>query len=635
MSRPDFFKYKVISFDIFDTLVTRLLAQPRDVFELVELRAAGQGIRCEGFRDARVAAERSARANGAAEVTLREIYIELGKTAGLAADICDELRDIEEQAELDVCVVKPEGKRLYEAAKVSGVPLVITSDMYLPRRLIENILGNCGYGGWADLFLSCERGATKASGSLYGVVAGAMGVHPSEILHLGDNLKSDILRARRAGLSTFRIEAERPQARGLAESLILGSRFASGVPQRADGSLELGIFGYRALGPVLVGFCQWLTSELIKEGISKVFFLARDGLIIQKTMLALGHESFEETYLYASRRALQVPSFALLDSFGEIVDSMFLPRIVSLRKVFAKAGLDGDTAASEMREIGIDPDIERISATLADDPDALRAYDALAPLIRENSSAELAPLAEYLRQSGFTGRVAIVDIGWFGNMQVALERVCAAAGIDADIYGYYVGLSPDGTNQATHRMRGYLFEPGRDRALFEHERCYNLIFETLFSAVHGTTRGYQRRVDGEMAPVLADYEGVEANVGLEAEKARKGALRFAADWEHVFGNTDIQLEPNLALQELSRVGVEPTGVEAAYFGDWAMEADGGLTYAAKPRSAGFYAAHPKRLVSDFAHASWKVGFLKRLFKAPFPYGKMWMDIHAAWKRRHQ
>ena len=633
MRGPNFLAYRLVSFDVFDTLVARLVSRPKDVFALVELRAQEAGMPVSGFAEKRDIAERAARANGKPEITLDEIYAELGNLFHDNVDV-EMLKSWELEVERSVCVAKPSGKVLYEAAIESGACVVVTSDMYLPRIFVEELLASCGYSGWERCFVSCESGATKASGELYGIVAEEMCVKHSEMLHIGDNAKSDILRARTAGIAAYRVEGVHPDAHGLAESVVFGSQVAAGEVVGDDGSFDLECFGYRSLGPVLVGFCEWLTAELYEEGIRKVFYLARDGLVVREAMRVLGMDEFEDSYLYVSRRALQVPSFALLENFTDIVHSMFLPRMVSLRRIFEKIGLDGDVASAAMNDVGIDPDAERPSVGLSEDSDALRAYDILAPFVKENSSLELELLIEYLKQVKFEGRVAIVDIGWFGNMQIALERVCEAASIDVEIFGFYIGLSPEGMNQRFHRMRGYLFDTMHDRDLFESERCYNLIFETLVSATHGTTRGY-RKVGDIVEPVLADYTGPDAEVGFEAEIARGGALRFAADWQHIFRGRYVGIEPAIALHELDRIGIEPTKVEARYLGNWVMESDGNIIFAAKPQRLTFYFFHPKQLMADFAHASWKIGFLKRLFRVALPYGSIWMTVHMWYERKQK
>lgn len=626
MKAPRFSKYKVVSFDMFDTLVSRLVCSPKDVFTLVEART---GVR--RFKEARISAERAARAKGRPEITLDDIYGELEDTFPQHGTLAS-LKSCELQVERDVCVANVKGVRLYEEAKASGARIAITSDMYLPAGFLEDILRECGYVGWELFFVSCERDATKASGTLYDAVVREAGVKPSEILHVGDNPKSDILRARKRGLATLRVHPGKSHQVDICESFVVGAQEARKGTE-AGGATYIGDFGYRCLGPVLAGFCGWLKNELLARDIKKVFYLARDGLIIQRAMATLGEDSLLGTYLYASRRALQVPSIALLGSFREIVDSMFLPRTISLRKLFRKMGLDEREAAQRMIEVGIDPDVRRETANIAEDADSLKAYGILSQSVKCNAEEELEMLAAYLRQSEFEGKVAVVDIGWFGNMQLALERICGAAGINAEIYGYYVGLSPNGRNQLTHRMKGYLFDVMHDKDLFEKERCYNLIFETLFSAPHGTTRKFQMNDQGRVEPVLAFYSGVEADIGAVAQRAREGAIDFARDCRRVLGDIPLTVQPELALRELNKVGVTPSLAEAAFFGKWGMEADGETLCAAEPKGLGFYAAHPRQLMRDFAIAPWKAGFLKLLFKVPFPYGPTWIGVHSAYTRR--
>lgn len=625
MRKPRFSKYKVVSFDIFDTLVSRLVCNPHDVFKLVEARSG-----MAGFAAARAAAERSARTKGKPEVTFEEIYAELQAPFSQKGAL-EALMACELEVEMDVCVANTAGRRLYEDARESGARVVITSDMYLPESFLKRVLLACGYSGWDRLFVSCEHNATKATGALYDVVLEEMGVGAANTLHVGDNPKSDILRARMRGLSALRMRPPRLRAESLTESFVLAAQSArSGTPVGSEPYIE--DFGYRCLGPLLVGFCEWLAAELSNEGIDKVFYLARDGLVIQRTMAALGVRELAGTYLYASRRALQVPSIALLESFEAIVHSMFLPKSVSLRKLFRKMGLDEDAVARRLVEERIDPDCQRSSQGLVCDGEALRAYRILESDIKRNAAEELDLLVSYLKQNDFTGKVAIVDIGWFGNMQLALERVCSCTEIDAEIHGYYVGLAPEGRNQLSHNMKGYLFDASHGKSNFEREHFYNLIFETLFSATHGTTRGYRREASGNVVPALAEYSGCEEAIGRRAERAREGALQFAGDWRRVVGTAGSGIDPELAQRAMSKVGVEPTLDESRCFGKWAMESDGELAYAANPQKTIHYLAHPAQLARDYALASWKVGFLKQLLKAPLPYGRVLIRLRRLAKR---
>src|SRR5690606_36593440 len=75
--------YSTISFDIFDTLITRGYANPVDVFAEVEKRLVDAGFeRAQGFAQQRETAEQRARkkhsaCRGAEDISLDEVYAEL------------------------------------------------------------------------------------------------------------------------------------------------------------------------------------------------------------------------------------------------------------------------------------------------------------------------------------------------------------------------------------------------------------------------------------------------------------------------------------------------------------------------------------------------------------------------------
>lgn len=71
-----------------------------------------------------------------------------------------------------------------------------------------------------------------------------------------------------------------------------------------------------------------------------------------------------------------------------------------------------------------------------------------------------------MTQIGFSGKVAIVDIGWHGNMQKALVKICRKAGISIEISGFYLGLNPNvrGLDKQIDAS-GFLFQEGK-RELF-------------------------------------------------------------------------------------------------------------------------------------------------------------------------
>ena len=72
--------YKYISFDIFDTLITRNLNKPIDVFNLVQEEIDKQKLNIKDFKIKRIEAERKASENiNEREYTINDIYEEFYK----------------------------------------------------------------------------------------------------------------------------------------------------------------------------------------------------------------------------------------------------------------------------------------------------------------------------------------------------------------------------------------------------------------------------------------------------------------------------------------------------------------------------------------------------------------------------
>ena len=96
-----FDEYRIVTFDIFDTLVKRNVYSPVDVFQLIEKQYNREHtIKIKGFASERAAAEQKARRDSKyEEITLDEIYNKLSYDAR----VCSELKKIELNTELNIC----------------------------------------------------------------------------------------------------------------------------------------------------------------------------------------------------------------------------------------------------------------------------------------------------------------------------------------------------------------------------------------------------------------------------------------------------------------------------------------------------------------------------------------------------
>lgn len=190
-------KYDVFFFDIFDTLLTRNVAAPTDIFDLAGANVLGSG-KGEEFKARRIEAERKARALAPnAECTLDGIYACLD---GYDEDLKETLKQAEITFEIDSVLPKKSQQQLYYGALAMEKKIVLISDMYLPSEVIGKMLEKCEYFDWDELYISNEVGVSKHGGKMFAVAMDELNIDPSHAVHLGDSVKADMLGARAAGL---------------------------------------------------------------------------------------------------------------------------------------------------------------------------------------------------------------------------------------------------------------------------------------------------------------------------------------------------------------------------------------------------------------------------------------------------
>lgn len=191
-------KYDVISFDIFDTLLFRLTANPTDVFHMIE-----DTLDIPGYARFRIQAELNARYKkekyfGHSEVCLDEIYSELYYKYG---ERCKVIQSIEIQKEFECCFRNPTMIKILKKLQSYGKNLIAISDMYLSHQILKLLLYHCGVKNLEEIFVSCDFAAGKSTGELFRVVMQKYA--DKTIVHIGDNFTGDILGARSAGIDSL------------------------------------------------------------------------------------------------------------------------------------------------------------------------------------------------------------------------------------------------------------------------------------------------------------------------------------------------------------------------------------------------------------------------------------------------
>lgn len=195
-------KIKLVSFDIFDTLVLRPVLKPTDMFVLMNNDFKKLLPDCEhDFTIIRMASEKSARLNSdTGEVTIDEIYDEMCESYDVPEQAALQLKNTEISLEIKACYVRKSGKTLYDAAIKNGKKVILTTDMYLSEKTIKEILDKNEYKGYDRLFLSCVLNKNKCTGTMYHYILEEYKIDADEMFHIGDNYNSDIVKPRELGI---------------------------------------------------------------------------------------------------------------------------------------------------------------------------------------------------------------------------------------------------------------------------------------------------------------------------------------------------------------------------------------------------------------------------------------------------
>lgn len=634
-------KYKIISFDIFDTLIKRDVFAPSQIFELIEKNEKIDQKSLEGFKKNRILAESTCRNRTShEEITLIEIYEELQKY--YSKEVCEYLLQYELQYEVELCHSNPVVKPIFDWCLSNGKTVVLTTDMYLPHEVIKKILKNCGCSKYEKLYLSCEIGKTKLSGNLFQHLLKDLSISNKEIIHVGDNIKSDYFVPLKLGIKAYHINTNmhlnflyndtymlNPIYKSDYNNIVsfIGNRLS--VNRNSVMPYLKGI-GYETEGPLLYGFLLWLNYQLHEKKVEKLFFLSRDGAIMLKAWKEIEHLDIDCSYMYASRRSYIVPTLWKCQTLQDMIQKMFVPRIDTLSSFLKRVGLDPENYREIVTYYGLELDKEYNWNVLVNNKVFLSFFDSIKENIYHVSKREFNAIVNYLHKKKFCGTVAIVDIGWHGNMQVALQEICEEAGIKASITGYYVGLNPNSINISEGKInaKGFICQPGKNEYYFESLRTFISVFEIMFTAGHGTVINFTNHDNSTIIPCLDNFEydvtdGKETFSQIKA--IQDGAIQYIKDVSKYYCFRRLH-SAQAVFQNFLLMGNAPDYKMAKFLGDLKFY-DNTLKYVARPsRPLSYYMFHLIKLKKDLCNSTWNIGFFKRLFKLNFPFYECYITL---------
>lgn len=519
---------KIYSFDVFDTLITRVTGSPEVAFLFLGKRLIDLNLidcTAEAFARLRVEAERRTRRNVGAGMALTDIYSELGYSLGLTATQASKLgyQEMTLQDELIRPVNCLKG-RLHELRN-GDCDIIFISDMYLSSSFIEQQLRKLDIWREGDrCYMSCEYGKSKSSDELFSEILHRENILPSQIVHSGNDLRADIVSANKVGIEAQLfsqgnlnryekiLDSYAWSTEGFSSLMAGASRLTRlTVPVASAHEEAIRDVAAGVAAPILVGYVLWLLKRAQALNLKRLYFLSRDGQIL----LEIAHQltsklnfSCELRYLYGSRLSL---NRATIQSVDEHWIWGPLSKFCSLEYLFNRLDIHQEEVINSLHDFGfsesdwhrsLNPEeVKRLRSALDKAP--------IKELIFQKTARRRQVLDKYLLQEGLldSDRKGVVDLGWAGSMYSALSRLVNDKG-GSPLSGFYFAKNRSpGIDPECELLEAYFFDERVNQGFLDN--TIKDALELFCSANHGTALGYEERNE-EVHPALE--EGINQSV---------------------------------------------------------------------------------------------------------------------------
>ncbi|MFD1696820.1 HAD-IA family hydrolase [Roseibium aestuarii] len=570
--------HEIISFDVFDTLICRNVLRPAQVFDLMVSRMEGGALDVvppafkQRFSTLRQSFERLERqrldavdGGGEQEVNLLSIYDAILSFSGLSKSLAPDFLALEQEVELECLRRRPAGFNAYQTALRQRKRVILVSDFCHSREFVERALRSAGYDGWERVYVSSELGVRKHTGTMFKRVVSDLGVEPSAILHIGDNLKGDIERATACGISALWL----PSAQQIAGSMlsrrrrnggripdahilqaILGAHINENVPvqlQRRPARIDATLIsrpydlGFLVLGPMLLSFVRWLyEDDKLSPSRKQFVFFARDMKVAYEIFVAgLGSELAANCatahYIPVSRAALAgINLFAPEDLLSVRIDDFAKDRPVADLLV-ARFALEESEIIWEALPGVFGNCVEK---SRVGDLSEGQIYALAVSSAREHwatISTRLEHKREMVRalleQCGvdLAHPTVTVDFGYVGTIHRQISCLFQGEVLPRFFMEFSALVRNDELEGARSFFGSYLPASSRERTAFLK---YNLILESLLNEPLGSVSGYFLNSDGVVSERRREISSTHAR---SIDEVHDGARKFAEIWRRYFG----------------------------------------------------------------------------------------------------
>ncbi|NKB45439.1 MAG: hypothetical protein GKS03_14300 [Alphaproteobacteria bacterium] len=601
-------RYKVLSLDVFDTLLWRRVPEPIDMFYrvgrvLIDGDFLAQSVAVSQFAHLRAAAEKAARARveaktGSREVLLADIYAELPEHIWQSQGKTDLAASIEVSTEAESMVLDHDVVAVMDAAISAGVRVVLTSDTYFTRDELTGFLVDAGLP--ADripekLYISNEQGKPKWR-DLFDYVLADLSVALEHVVHVGDNVDADVAPCvardivhvfydKWGGLPRTR-DRELPKevanrgnwimAGGDAGLTGLRSRLANRAPvDLPDDHRPYWTYGATTLAPLFAAYASWVVGTVASQKGSGVLGIMREGRFLARLVShvsqALGQE-VNPGEVWLSRRAV-VRAALWPDDLSMLAQAVSYCPGPTSDDVLAQLGL----SRADLAGVFKDPNLFDIHATGGMEAflTGVSRSEDLQNKLTQFSANRRQKLLLYLEGALSTKKgipTFLLDLGYAGTIQTVLQKILEREGVGHSLVGLYVAVNTKGRDNALAGtdLRALIDRDGYDSGLTRLLERTPDILEHACMCPEGSLDDIgedgqpdllpSQRPASQIAQMEAMQEGILAGAGSILELLGQGCVKTTAFVDH-------------ASEIVKQSMLYPTPAEVATVGSWLHEAN--------------------------------------------------------------
>ena len=496
-------KTKTVAFDFFDTVVHRNCHPEQTLYQWAKEMALELDF--DVFPSILYQIRKSVENNK--ELGTEEMcYIDL--LSGIYDKIKDKIKIISKEEfihraktlelkiELQHIYLDSEIKEVLKKLKSDSKQIILVSDFYTDKELIETILKKFEiFDYFSSIYISSEKACRKSTGNLYKLILKELNLNPTDITMIGDNYKSDYEVPRSLGLNAIYRQYIDKNATVTEKELVrLYNQILFSNSKKAPFNIFLAD---------IVFFISELHKKMMQDDVQIALFCSREGQLLkrlfdiyQDTFFGKNQKICTE-YFYVSRRSTLYSSFTSLEN--EEFEMIFRQyKKITLQNFLLNLNFSDNEIILICQDLK-----EKPTYVLTVDDHLLEKLKKHSQFItkfnkEKKDSQLLRDYIEYLTKN--QNEVYLVDVGWKGTIQDSIKKALP----DKRIVGYYLGLMLNvySVENKTDKT-GLLFSDYPNKSEFYDIVSRNFEFyEDIFVADHGPVLKYKK--DSEIIPILED-----------------------------------------------------------------------------------------------------------------------------------